>query len=341
MATGRRAFPHTGNPVALIAAIMGAAPAPLEGAAASMSAALEQTVQRCLEKDPARRYQTARELGLDLRPHVRTEMTASPGSVAVLPFDNLSGDQALDYLRFALPEIVASALSRVGSIAVRPLASTRRFSGHTDLQQIGAELRVRVLVSGAFASEPGALRVSVEAADAGSIRILWSDTLTMASDMIAAGTQELRSRIGRDCAPAIGVPSATAPEARDVPPRHREGHELYLRSIAFGMDNAPNSEATNLLERSVQLDPGFAPAWTQLGRRYYIGASYGREGPAAYQKSEDAFQRGLALDPDADDAADGLVSHFTEKGDLRAAYSVAARLRARQPNSKAGHRALG
>jgi len=340
MATARRAFPGADSAAALIAAIIGDSPTRPGRVNASVSAALEGIILRCLEKEPARRYQSAREMALDLRPAAYPELTAAPRSVAVIPFDNLSGDQTLEYLRFALAETVATTLSRVPSIAVRPLASTRKYSSG-DIQDASDALRVRVLVTGAFFSDPGALRISVEATDAASLAVIWSDTLTTAPDMLVTATQELRSRVGREFVRSLGVSVPTSRETGAAIPRSREGHDLYLRSTAFGMDDAPNSEAIRLLERALQLDPGFSTGWTALGRRYYVGASYGSGGAAAYRKSEDAYQRGLALDPDAVDAAGGLASHLVENGDLRAAYDVAARLRARQPDAKAAHHALG
>lgn len=199
MATGRAPFFSAVGPVALIAAILSKPPADPASLNPRVSRPLERTILRCLEKDPARRYRDARELGLDLQPAARAAIAGSaPNSVAVLPFDNLTNDQQIDYLRFALAETVTTTLSRARSVSVRPLASTRKYASDADLQDVGQALRVRVLITGAFASHPGALRVSVEATDAEDLRIIWSDTFTVRADLLVGVTQELRSRIGRD-----------------------------------------------------------------------------------------------------------------------------------------------
>ena len=73
--------------------------------------------------------------------------------------------------------------------------------------------------------------------------------------------------------PALGV--SNADETGGTRPKNEEAYDLYLRSIALGHDGAQNTEAIRMLERSVGLDPTFAPALAALGIRYYYDEEYG------------------------------------------------------------------
>ena len=93
-------------------------------------------------------------------------------TVAVLPFDNVSGDGAIDYLRLALADEVATALSSTPSLAVRPIASSRRFaSGEGSPQEAGRQLRAGRIVIGHFSLRQSELHVTVEAVDVDSNQV--------------------------------------------------------------------------------------------------------------------------------------------------------------------------
>ena len=99
-------------------------------------------------------------------------------TVAVLPFDNVSGDGGIDYLRLALADEVATALSSTPSLAVRPMASSRRFAGgEGSPQEAGRQLRVGRIVIGHFSMHQSELRVTVEAVEVDGNRLLWRDTI--------------------------------------------------------------------------------------------------------------------------------------------------------------------
>jgi tetratricopeptide (TPR) repeat protein len=124
-------------------------------------------------------------------------------------------------------------------------------------------------------------------------------------------------------------------------PRNPEAYDLYLRSAAVSHDPEPNRQAIGMLERSVGLDPTFAPAWHLLGLRYYYDAEYGGGGTAAYEQSRSAYQRSIALDPNQTEAIANLAILRTEGGDLEGAYDDASRLVRQRPDSPEAHHTLG
>jgi TolB-like protein/tetratricopeptide (TPR) repeat protein len=259
-------------------------------------------------------------------------------TVAVLPFDNVNGDGAIDYLRLALADEVATALSSTPSLAVRPMASSRSFAGGAGSpQQAGRQLRVGRIVIGHFSMHQSELRVTLEAVDVASNRLLWRDTIAAgAADSIAL-RDGLTSRIRDGLLPALG---AGAPMASPVRPRNADAYAGYLKSLAISSDPGPNREAIAMLERASAIDPDHADTWASLGRRYYDEGQYGAGGSDAFRRSEAALRRALALDPDHIPAAVDLLGLQIDAGRLHDGYDIARRLVARRPDSGEGHFAL-
>ena len=222
-------------------------------------------------------------------------------TVAVLPFDNVSGDGGIDYLRLALADEVATALSSTPSLAVRPMASSRRFAGgEGSPQEAGRQLRVDRIVIGHFSMHQSELRVTVEAVEVDSNRLLWRDTIAAAAADSIALRDGLTSRIRDGLLPALGAGAPTASHAR---PRNADAYAGYLKSLAISSDPGPNREAIAMLERASTIDPDHADTWASLGRRYYDEGQYGAGGSEAFRRSEAALRQALALDPDHISAA--------------------------------------
>jgi TolB-like protein len=274
-------------------------------------------------------------------PSIRGNRVAGPAgvqkTVAVLPFDNVSGDGGIDYLRLALADEVATALSSTPSLAVRPMASSRRFGGEGSPQEAGRQLRVGRIVIGHFSKHQSELRVTVEAVDVDSNRLLWRDTIAAgAADSIAL-RDGLTSRIRDGLLPALG---AEAPTASQVRPRNADAYASYLRSLAISSDPEPNREAIAMLERASTIDPDHAGTWAELGRRYYDEGQYGAGGSDAFRRSEAALRQALALDPGHVPAAVDLLGLQIDAGRLQDGYDIARRIVARRPDSGEGRFAL-
>ena len=95
-----------------------------------------------------------------------------------------------------------------------------------------------------------------------------------------------------------------------------------------------------MLETSVGLDSSYAPAWNALAFRYYYDSAYSDGGKAMFQRSNEALERALAIDPDFVSAASALVTNRTEGGELAKAYTDAVELVRRRPRSGQAHFAL-
>jgi len=274
------------------------------------------------------------------RQTVQAPSSTNPTTVAVLPFQNMGADKDADFLRLALPDEIATSLSYVHSLSIRPFATTSKYSGpNVDLLQAGAEMHVTDIVTGHYLKEGNQLEITLEAVDVANNRTLWRDTMSVAApDMIAMRSQ-ITAKVQQGLVPALGV--VTGSTESSTRPKNEEAYDLYLRSLAIPHDPTPNKEAIIMLERAVGLDSSYAPAWGQLGLRYYWDSQYSNGGPASFQKSNTALERALALDPNLADAAGQFIANRVERSELGMAYKDASDLVKRQPGNAWAHFFLG
>ncbi len=265
---------------------------------------------------------------------------ANTRTIAVLPLENINNDAESEFLRFALADEIANALTYARSLEIRPSASTQKYShGETDPGKIGRELHVSTVVAGHFLRQNNTVMVTLEAVEVKDNRLVWTGTLAAPADNLVALQNQLSKKVRDELLPALGV-STGAVEASSTP-RSSEGYDLYLRSVSFSHDDGPNKEAIAMLERSVNLDSNYAPAWEALGRRYYFDAIYAGGGTAGYQKSNAAYRRALSLEPNRASAAGFLATNEVEEGHLDKAYADAVALVKRRPDNAIAHYSLG
>jgi non-specific serine/threonine protein kinase len=267
--------------------------------------------------------------------------SVSPGvvqkTVAVLPFDSI-GDGETEYLRLALADEVATALSWTPSLAVRPMAASSRFIGRgISPQQAGQQLRVEKIVTGHFSTHQSELRVTVEAVAVEDNRLLWRDSIAAPTDDPLAVRDQLATLIRNGLLPALGTSARPPAHAR---PRDAEAYAVYLKSLAISSDPGPNREAIAMLERASLIDPDYAATWLSLADRYYYEGHYGGGGAGALRRSEASARQALALDPDYMSAAVRLLTLQVEAGRLQDGYDGARQLVARHPDSGEAHFAL-
>jgi hypothetical protein len=190
------------------------------------------------------------------------------------------------------------------------------------------------IVTGHYLKEGDHLQVILEAVDVENNRVIWRDELAAPSlDMIGMRDQII-AKVQQGLLPIL---SASKPTENGTRPKNEEAYNLYLRSIAMPHDPAPNREAIAMLERSVGVDPSYAPAWAELGLRAYYDATYSDGGDNMLQLSNNACERAVALDPNLVTAAGQLITIRVERHEPRKAYEEAEALVKHHPVSAQAH----
>ena len=265
--------------------------------------------------------------------------SSSPKTLAVLPLQNLGADKDIDFLRLALADEIATSLSYVRSLTIRPFATTSKYDSPTlDVQEAGRAMHVTDVVTGHYLREGSQLQITLEAIDVENNRTLWRDTLNVAAPDLIAMREQITAKVRQGLVPALGA-GANSDEGA-TRPKNEEAYDLYLRSIAVPHDPAPNKDAIAMLERAVGLDPTYAPAWDALGLRYHFDAAYGTGGEVMAEREKSALERALALDPNFINPAAQLTGREVERGNLVKGYQDAKALVVRHPENAMVHFAL-
>jgi TolB-like protein/Tfp pilus assembly protein PilF len=232
--------------------------------------------------------------------------TATPKSVAVLPFVNMSGDPANDYFSDGITEEILNALAQVPGLKVAARTSAFAFKGKAeDLRKVGRILDVATVLEGSVQRAGTDVRITAQLIDARSGYHLWSETYDRKLTNIFAVEDENSGAIAERL--KVQWPG-THPGARRGPVDPR-AHDLYLRGLTlFARRSMP--EAVAAFEQAVRLDTTYAQAWAALAEARAILPTYAEN--AAQTNGQDALddaRQALSLDPGQPQAyvAQGIV----------------------------------
>jgi tetratricopeptide (TPR) repeat protein len=193
------------------------------------------------------------------------------------------------------------------------------------------------VITGQYYEEGNRLHVTVEVIAVEAHRLLWRDSFRVPSEDLLSLRQEISRRLRSGMVSALGLDVVGNEGTR---PRDPEAYEIYLRSLAVVRNPEPNKRAILMLERALELDPTFAPAWSELGRRLYDDVGWSDAGPSTVGRAYGALRRALELDPDSVQAAGRLTILQVGDGDHSAAFAAALELLRRRPDSAFAHFSL-
>ncbi len=182
-------------------------------------------------------------------------------SLAVLPFQNLSGDPEQDYFAAGMVDDIIAALSRFRSFAVVSANSALAEKGRVDgVRRIAAELGVRYVLEGSVRRAGNRLRIGAQLVEGAKGGHLWAETYDGTMDDVFAFQDSIAESVVSIVEPAIR--RAEIERARQKPPSSLDAYDLYLQASALVLTTAPdaNQRAIDLIERSLALDPNFGPA---------------------------------------------------------------------------------
>jgi TolB-like protein len=269
----------------------------------------------------------------------------SPKSIAVLPFQNLSGRPEDAYLAAGLQEEILNALARMRDLKVISRTSANAFNGDTpNVREISQRLGVGSVLEGSIRRDGNAVRLTVQLIDARDDRHLLAENY----DRDLGHILGLQSAVARKVADALSATLTRYEQgALDrVATNNGDAYNLYLRAVALWRQPALNDEvgvqaSRPLLEQALRIDPDYSDALALLSESHTW--SYANlPNPADAVSAKQAYEHVLQLDPQLPEArlARGLYQMYV-MGDPGQAYvdlSVVVKLR---PNSAEAHYVCG
>jgi TolB-like protein len=322
MATRRPAF--TGDtPAMIFDFILNRAPAPPGEINSNLPSKLGEMISKLLEKERDFRYQSAAEVRADLKrlkrdlDSGRAAAAAAPvkaagprsgatraagktiDSLAVLPFENASGDPANDYLSEGITETIINSLSKLPRVRVVPRGIVFRYRGKpVDPFTAAEELKVRGVVTGRVLQHKDTLIVKAELVDVVKQDQLWggqynrrmADLLEVQDALASEISHHLQEKLGRSDAGKKPVRRATA---------HPEAYRLYLQGSYQARTWSEDGirKAVKLFNEAVVLDPGYALSYSGLSYAQAMMGFYGFDpGKEAFARAKQAADRALELD---------------------------------------------
>src|SRR6202011_430195 len=191
-------------------------------------------------------------------------------SIAVLPFQNMSGDPEQDYFADGMVEDIITSLSRFKALFVIARNSSFTYKGRAvDVKQVGRELGVRYVLEGSVRKTANRVRITGQLVDSATGAHLWADRFDGGlGDIFELQDQVTESVVG---AIAPTVEKAEIERAKRKPTESLDAYAIYLRGVAkfyqYGSRQA-NGEALRLFNSAIVLDPDFASAYARAAFCY-------------------------------------------------------------------------
>ena len=224
--------------------------------------------------------------------------------VAILPFDNMSGDPEQEYFSDGISEDLITALSRIRQIRVVARNSTFSYKGKSpNIRQVSEELGARYVVEGSVRKAGNRIRVTAQLIDGKTGNHIWAERYDREITDIFDVQDELTETLVGAIFP--GISSAERLRAKQNTPDNLDVWDFYQRGMwhlhrrTIGRMDEELLEARALFEKAIDLDPEFAPAYAAYADTFYFNALFGfRE-----EDRETALQAAKkAVDLDGDDA---------------------------------------
>jgi serine/threonine protein kinase/Tfp pilus assembly protein PilF len=258
-------------------------------------------------------------------------------SVAVLPFENLSGDPNNAYFAEGIQEEILTRLAKIADLKVISRTSTQRYQSKPgDLTEIAKQLGVANIVEGSVQKAADQVRVNVQLINAQTDSHLWADTY----DRKLTDIFGVESEIAKAIAGALQA-NLTGRDEQGLavkPTNNPEAYDAYLHGLSIERNRYSNTnyqDAAKAYARAIQLDPTFAIAWARLAviQSFLYFNSVNREvnTPKAVQEAAD---RAMALAPEAGESwtAKGAY-HYRILRDFEGAVAAYQEAQKRLPNN--------
>ncbi len=305
MLSGQRPFKSDPDQAAIYA-ILNEPPRPITDLRKELPQELERTVNRCLEKNPDKRYQTAGEFADDLnsfRKKLKSEMTEKKPaekkpSIAVLPFVDMSPQKDQEYFCDGIAEELINALTHIKDLRVVARTLAFAFRGEKiDVREIGKKLNVSTVLEGSIRKAGDRIRVTTQLINVEDGYHLWSEKFDREMEDIFAIQDEISMAIVDHLKVKLIGSEKAAIEKR--PTDDPEAYNLYLKGLHFGWQTYKDSfdKSMEYYRKAIDRDPAFALAYVGIGFAYGSLSQLSLRLPASeVPKAKAALQKAQELD---------------------------------------------
>jgi len=281
-----------------------------------ISLTLERIIDKCLEKKPSARYQTAKELVEEFRRY-QSEVTDGQKikailtkTIAVLPFADISNNKDNKYFSDGLTEEIITNLSKLQMLKVVPRSSVMRYEKENKThKETAKDLGVQYLLEGSVRKQSNDLRITAQLIDAAQDSYLWAETYRGTIEDIF----DIQEKVAAKIVHALQL-QLSPDEKQTLTKRftdNTEAYQLYLQGRYFW--NRRTEEGLKLglkyFEKAIENDPSYALAWAGLADTYNLLGEYGRTTRRElFPKAKMAAQKALEIDNQLAEAHISLAS---------------------------------
>jgi len=240
-------------------------------------------------------------------------------SIAVLPFQNMSGDPEQEYFADGMVEEIITALSRIRWLFVIARNSSFTYKGQSvDVKQVGRELGVRYVLEGSVRRGGSRVRITAQLIDPVSGAHLWADRFDGSLEEVFELQDQVASSVAGVIEPTLRAAEIRRSSAR--PTHDLTAYDLYLRALAltFSWQRDSNIQALELLEQAIELDPHYGLALVHAAAAHYNlhVTGWTDDLEASRLKGIDLSRRALQVagnDPDVLCTAGFTLAYFGEE----------------------------
>ena len=221
-------------------------------------------------------------------------------SIAVLPFENLTGDPSQDYLADGLVDDIITSLSTLPRLFVISRSSTFTYKGKpVKMQQVSREMGVRYVLEGSVQRSGDRLRINAQLIDATTDKHVWAERFEKGIGDFFKAKDEIVLDVAATLAGKLTDGDQAALTRRNTSnleawQAFQLGENYYER---FNPED--NLRAREQYRRAIQRDPKFVGAWVSLGFTYYWERRYtkGEESEEAFRRLEEISEKAMKMDP--------------------------------------------
>lgn len=324
MVTGQHPF-VAASAADVLSGILTNEPAPLVSHISTVPRELERIVQRSMRKDREQRYQTSKELLIDLK-DLKSELEAQSKneislresgsditpvpakSIAVLYFENLNQEKESDYFCAGITEDIITDLSKIHGLKIVSRTDVLPFRNKgVNIKQVGEALRVNYILEGSVRTAGNRIRITTQLIDVRDGYHLWAERFDRMVDDIFDLQNEVSEKIVS--ALKISLSDSEKQLLAKKPTDDLRAYDFYMQGRELlSLKGKRNTErAIQMFENAVGLDESFAAAYAALAEAYCHMYEWYDGNSAWLTNAIEMNQKTLTLDPSSLEAQFGIA----------------------------------